>query len=96
MVKKRKEIIKDKCNGKCYYCNAEFTNWDEFGIDHIVPISKGGTNVVENLALACRKCNGLKSNYLIEDWKKIIPILLESAQKQAEHFSKIKARLDQL
>lgn len=31
-------------------------------IDHIVPISAGGAHVPENLQLACRACNGRKSN----------------------------------
>lgn len=30
--------------------------------DHIIPISKGGAHVVENLQLSCRSCNGWKSD----------------------------------
>jgi len=36
-----------------------------FHLDHIIPISKGGQNTVENLVLCCRHCNlskGAKTN----------------------------------
>lgn len=33
-------------------------------IDHIVPTSRGGSNEEMNLWLACRTCNGYKSNKL--------------------------------
>lgn len=31
-------------------------------LDHIVPLSHGGQNVVDNLVTACRSCNSSKSN----------------------------------
>jgi hypothetical protein len=34
----------------------------QFTIDHIVPISEGGTGALENLALACFHCNRKKSD----------------------------------
>lgn len=35
-------------------------------IDHIVPVSKGGTHTWSNVQLACRRCNSLKSDSLIQ------------------------------
>ena len=29
-------------------------------VDHIVPLAAGGTNIEENLWLACNRCNGFK------------------------------------
>lgn len=61
---KRKIIteIFNECNGKCVYCNS--TN--DITIDHIVPLTKNGTNSLHNLVLACRSCNSKKRNkYLL-------------------------------
>lgn len=50
----------------CSYCGKETTR--EHGpdhllfptADHIVPLSRGGANAIENMALACKGCNELK------------------------------------
>lgn len=58
-------------NGKCYLCNCE-VNMDEHhnhnlygSIDHVIPISKGGTHTWDNVKLAHRKCNSLKGSTMI-------------------------------
>jgi len=41
----------------------EFYNGSDvikFEIDHIVPVFKGGKNIINNLILSCRKCNRAK------------------------------------
>jgi len=48
----------------CTYCRCQL-QWKESTIDHVVPLSKGGTNDLENLALACHPCNSLKGNKLL-------------------------------
>jgi 5-methylcytosine-specific restriction endonuclease McrA len=45
-------------NGKCVSCGT-----DEFiCIDHIVPVSLGGTNTDDNIQPLCRTCNSEKGN----------------------------------
>lgn len=42
--------------------------------DHIIPIKKGGTNNLENLTAACRKCNRQKKDKTVQefiDWKSL-------------------------
>lgn len=36
-------------------------------IDHIVPVSEGGTDDLDNLALTHRRCNDIRANALIYD-----------------------------
>lgn len=33
-------------------------------LDHIIPLSKGGTHTMDNVACACRKCNQIKGDIL--------------------------------
>jgi 5-methylcytosine-specific restriction enzyme A len=49
----------------CYYCNG-YLYWDTASIDHKIPICRGGTNELNNLVIACDKCNKQKA-WLTED-----------------------------
>ncbi len=54
--------VEERAKKLCEYCQSprEFSS-DPFSVEHIFPISKGGTEGLENLALACQGCNGHKS-----------------------------------
>jgi len=42
---------------------------DQFAeIDHIIPLDQGGSNEMDNLALACRPCNRGKGPRRPEEW----------------------------
>lgn len=45
--------------GLCYYCGRLLYESFEtsFHIEHMVPISRGGSNNIENIALSCASCN---------------------------------------
>lgn len=45
---------------KCAYCRTSGTKKNPITRDHIVPISKGGTNSARNLVPACKSCNSKK------------------------------------
>jgi 5-methylcytosine-specific restriction endonuclease McrA len=46
----------------CTSCGSPGTAANPLTIDHIVPLSKGGTNARENLMVLCYRCNRLKSD----------------------------------
>lgn len=52
--------------GLCQYCGKKGST-----IDHVVPRSKGGQHVWENVALACARCNGKKADSTLAElgWK---------------------------
>ena len=56
----------EKQEHKCPFCIAEGINteytFEEMQGDHIVPWSKGGRTVEENLQMLCTRCNNDKSN----------------------------------
>ncbi len=61
--------VYDKTNGYCYYCGKKLSlkNYGKVGnhgaweIDHSKPKSKGGTDYLRNLVVACVSCNRDKS-----------------------------------
>ena len=55
----------DKWGRACVYCDAE---GDDLHVDHIVPVSRGGSNHIENLAPACPRCNVSKGGRLPHEW----------------------------
>lgn len=64
-TKTDKEFIKLKTSDKCGHCGCKLTN-ENTTVDHIIPISKGGTNREENLICLCKDCNVDKSNMLAD------------------------------
>lgn len=60
-----REYLLEKWGRKCAYCDAENT---PFEIDHIHPRSKGGSDRVSNLTIACHDCNQAKGNMPVEQF----------------------------
>ncbi len=51
-------FVWNRDHGKCVNCKSN----EKLEFDHIIPISKGGSNTARNLQLLCEKCNRQKSN----------------------------------
>lgn len=60
-----REYLLEKWGRKCAYCGAENTPLE---VEHIIPKSKGGSNRVSNLCIACTTCNQAKGNQTAEEF----------------------------
>lgn len=69
--KARKLITLDEImylyEGICQICLKEVEDPVEASRDHIIPVSRGGESVLENLQLAHRSCNTFKGSRDMED-----------------------------
>ena len=50
----------------CAYCRRSDC---KLTIDHVQPLTRGGSNDISNLVPACRSCNSRKHNKTIEEWR---------------------------
>jgi hypothetical protein len=78
----------------CVHCGRT----DKLTLDHIVPLSRGGTNHNSNMQLLCRRCNSRKSNRMPGDStatqakKRSIPVVtFEAPSDLLERFDKVVA-----
>lgn len=58
--------VYERDNFTCQYCGAH-ADEEELQIDHIVPVSRGGTNDFNNLITSCSTCNKKKGAKLKQD-----------------------------
>ena len=53
-----RQLVRERAKFLCEYCHSpEWSSADLFTLEHLVPQSKGGSDVLDNLALACRRYN---------------------------------------
>ncbi|MBW4573149.1 MAG: RRXRR domain-containing protein [Tolypothrix carrinoi HA7290-LM1] len=76
-----REYLLEKWSRKCAYCGAENV---PFEVEHIYPKSKGGSDRVSNLTLACHSCNQAKGNRDIKDFLAKKPDVLSRILRQAK------------
>lgn len=57
-------VLLDDHNHMCAYCGTSRA----VAKDHIVPISRGGSNAIENIAPACASCNSRKASLLLSEF----------------------------
>lgn len=73
-----KDLRKEQGN-RCAYCKQMMISKASSSrerpyvatVDHIVPLSAGGTNDRTNLAAACERCNAEKSSMPAEDYRQL-------------------------
>jgi hypothetical protein len=57
----QRKIVIERAQGDCEYCRSQARfSPDSFSVEHIIPRACGGTDDLDNLALACQGCNRRK------------------------------------
>lgn len=59
----------DAQEGLCYWCKKPLNG--HYDVDHVIPVSRGGSNDPSNLVLACKHCNSSKNDSLPDEWRPI-------------------------
>ena len=83
------EQILAKTNGLCWLCEEPIKFQSQYSRDHKIPLSKGGTNTIDNLFPSHISCNNLKGNSLINTSEEFLTIfkpklLLKNLTNQQE------------
>lgn len=56
----------ERQNGRCYYCGLKVGK--KYHVDHVTPLSRGGSDGPENLVVTCGGCNLRKNDKLPHEW----------------------------
>jgi 5-methylcytosine-specific restriction endonuclease McrA len=62
-MNKLKRVVFELKGMLCDYCGAIATE-----IDHVQPLSRGGTHDLNNLVPSCKSCNSSKKDKTVEEW----------------------------
>jgi 5-methylcytosine-specific restriction endonuclease McrA len=85
-----RQTVRERANYLCEYCHSpERLSANRFSIDHLTPKSLSGSDDLNNLALACRRCNERRYNFVAgidPETKEIVPIFNPRQQNWKEHF----------
>lgn len=65
-----KAVVWARTEGRCWYCGRQTNPYDDFAVDHVIPVAAGGTNDADNLAPSCRTCNGRKGASDVESLRR--------------------------
>lgn len=72
-----KEEVYRRSNNTCAICGKPLSRFS-YSIDHIIPLSRGGTNNIDNLRAVHPTCNKLKGNFTDVEMKKVVTNVYEN------------------
>jgi 5-methylcytosine-specific restriction endonuclease McrA len=59
------KAIVNHFSGRCVYCGDK----GKMTVEHIVPLSRGGRNNIQNIVPACLNCNCSKNSKTVKEWQ---------------------------
>ena len=65
--KKTLALLLDIQGGCCAYCDMSLDD-KQYHIDHVIPLSVGGSNLITNLVISCPKCNLTAGSLVFTDF----------------------------
>lgn len=84
------ETVRQRAQSRCAYCHyPELLSSAPLSIDHIQPQSLGGSDDMDNLALACRRCNERRYNFTLgfdPESNLEVPLFNPRQQEWSDHF----------
>lgn len=60
-----RKMIRARDDGKCVYCGKIAPDGD---LDHVLPLSRGGTDSIDNLVWSCVSCNRSRGDKTLREW----------------------------
>jgi hypothetical protein len=85
-----KQAVRKRAEYLCEYCHSlERLSANRFTVYHVIPRSLEGSDDINNLALACRRCNERRYNFVAgidPETQEISPIFNPRSQRWSEHF----------
>lgn len=84
------QSLRQRAGSRCEYCHyPEILSSSPLSVDHLQPQSLGGGDDLDNLALACRRCNEIRYNFttgIDPETQTEIMLFNPRRQKWSEHF----------
>jgi hypothetical protein len=91
------QLVRQRAAHRCEYCRlSEEYSALRFHIEHIIAKQHGGTDDLDNLALACPECNYQKGTNLTgvdPDTGKVTPLFHPRRDYWEESFARVGARI---
>ncbi|MCX7839552.1 MAG: HNH endonuclease [Anaerolineae bacterium] len=81
--------VAERAGHRCSYCRSPEIVGMPMVVDHVIPQSAGGITALENLALACYRCNefkGARTSALDPQTSEMVPLFNPCVQEWHRHF----------